>query len=102
MSGFDLFGLAAFGRQLQAVLNALSRIEGKVNQMAGELDDLKAAVARVKTVEDSAVALLQGLKQKLDDAIASGDPAQLKALSDTLGQDSDTLAAAVTANTPAT
>ncbi len=63
------------------------------------LDDLKAQVARVKDVDDSAVALLKGLKAKLDAAIASGDPAAVQALSDELGKDTDGLAAAVTENT---
>lgn len=69
--------------------------------MANELDDLKAAVAKNKDVDDSAIALLKGLKDKLDQAIASNDPAALKALSDSLGSEQADLAAAVTANTPA-
>jgi hypothetical protein len=65
------------------------------------LDTLNDAVARNKTVTDSAVTLLQGLKQRLDAAIASGDPAKVQALSDALGAETSTLADAVTANTPA-
>jgi hypothetical protein len=102
MPNFDPFGLADIGRKLQAILHALDRIEKGQQTMAGELAALQASVARVKTVEDSAIALLQGLKAQLDAAIASGDPAALQALSDALGTDSDALAAAVTANTPVT
>lgn len=69
--------------------------------MANELDDLKAAVAKDLEVDQSAITLLNGLKQKLDDAIASGDPAQLKALSDSIGSSTQALADAVVANTPA-
>lgn len=98
---FDPFGLGAIRAQLQAILNALDKLYGKVNFMAGELDALKAAVAHNTDVEESAIALLQGLKAKLDAAIAAGDPAALQALSDTLGAETDKLAAAVTANTPA-
>ncbi len=66
-----------------------------------QLDNLKAAVARDVQVESSAVTLITGLKSALDSAIASGDPAQLQALSDSLGASTDALAAAITANTPA-
>lgn len=64
------------------------------------LDDLKAEVARSNTVAASAAALLAGLKSELDAAIASGDPAALQALSDSLKTEDDALVAAVTANTP--
>ena len=64
------------------------------------LDDLKTEVEQVKTVEQSAVTLLQGLKAQLDAAIASGDPAALEALSADLKNSADALAAAVVANTP--
>lgn len=50
-----------------------------------EPDDLKAAVAKETEVDESAIVLLNGLKAKLDAAIAAGDPAALKALSDSLG-----------------
>lgn len=69
--------------------------------MAGELDTLEATVSRNTEVDASAIALLTGLKQKLDEAIASGDPARLTALSNSLGSSTDALAAAVAANTPA-
>lgn len=88
-------------RMLVQITDALPTLMTMVNKMAGELDALKTAVARVKTVEDSAIALLQGIKAKLDAAIAADDPAALQALSDSLGQDSDALSAAVVANTPA-
>lgn len=73
----------------------------KLNEMGKELDDLTAQVADVETVEQSAIVLLDGLKQKLDDAIASGDPAQLTALSNTLGTGKQSLADAISRNTPA-
>lgn len=78
----------------------LRRIFEKVNNMAGELDALRAEVANNTTVANSAVALLQGLKAALDAAIASGDMSQVQALSDQLGQNDTALAAAVAANTP--
>ena len=69
--------------------------------MANELSELTTRVTASGDATDSAVLLLQGLKEKLDAAIASNDPAALKALSDSLGQNTDELAAAILANTPA-
>jgi hypothetical protein len=69
--------------------------------MATKFDDLTAKVTALETVQASAIALLQGLKSKLDDAIATGDAAAIQQLSDKLGADTQALADAVTANTPA-
>lgn len=71
--------------------------------------DLTAKVTALTTVEDSADALLAGLKEKLDAALvaaanAGATPAQLAsitALSTSIQTGSDKLSAAVTANTPA-
>lgn len=86
-------------------LRSLNEINQRLTQMEKRimtaLDNLRDQVARNKSVTDSAIVLLQGLKQKLDDAIASGDPAAVQAVSDSLGTETDSLAAAVTANTPA-
>ena len=65
------------------------------------LDDLRNTVAQNRDVTESAITLLEGLKQKLDDAIASGDPNALAQLSADLGSETTRLADAVTANTPA-
>jgi len=66
------------------------------------LSDLQAAVAQETTVSQSAITLLQGLKAQLDALIAAGndDPA-LAALTAQLSTDTSALAAAVSANTPA-
>lgn len=63
------------------------------------LTDLRDKVEANTTVIESAIALIQGLKTKLDEAIASGDPAQIQALSDSLGAETQKLADAVAANT---
>ena len=68
--------------------------------MSEELATLTAAVAANATVADSAIVLLEGLKARLDDAIASGDAEVLRTLSEQLGTETVKLAAAVTANTP--
>lgn len=86
---------------LVGVLAFVVGLNFKIHYMSTVLDELKAAVAQSETVTQSAIVLLQGLKQKLDDAIASGDPAQLQALSAEIGQNTQALADAVTANTPA-
>ncbi len=65
------------------------------------LDDIVAKVTALTAVDDSVVALLQDLKAKLDAAIASGDPAKIQAIADSIGAETTRLAAAVVANTPA-
>lgn len=64
-----------------------------------DLTTLEQEVAENKTVTESAVTLLKGLKAALD--AAGTDPAKLKALSDSLSTQTDDLAAAVSENTPA-
>lgn len=74
----------------------------KVNLMSVTLNDIVTKVQALTTVDDSVVALLTDLKNKLDQAIAGGaDQATLQEISDALGSQTDRLAAAVTANTPA-
>jgi len=68
--------------------------------MSAQMDALITAVSRNNTVVESAITLLDGLKTALDQAIASGDPAAIQAVSDSLTAESDKLAAAVAANTP--
>jgi hypothetical protein len=66
-----------------------------------QLDDLKAQVTKNTEIEASAVVLIQGIAQKLKDAIAAGDPAALAALATELNTSATSLADAITANTPA-
>jgi hypothetical protein len=86
--------------QLGFLRRYITAITGAIKQMSTQLDALKAQLAQNTTVIGSAVALIGGLKQQLDDAIASGDVAQLQALSDQLAADDLALAHAVSANTP--
>jgi len=81
----------------------LREVIRELRQMAGELQTLKDAVARETDVQNGVVVLLDGLKAQLDALIAQGtiDPADLKALSDQLGVNTDALAAAVVRDTPA-
>lgn len=84
--------------RLEDMIVALTKLEMKV---AGELDDLRREVEEDGTAVASAVTLLEGLKAKLDEAIASGNMQAVKELSDQLSSNTDRLAAAVVANTPA-
>ena len=76
----------------------------EVHLMAISLEALKTEVAANTTVDQSAVALLQGLTAKIQELIdASGntvDPAELQAIVDKIREDNASLAAAVAANTP--
>ncbi len=92
---------SAIERKLDQILSALASMEQKDTQIMAALDDLKAAVAAEDTVVDSAVVLLKGLKDALDAAIASGNPADLTALSADIGARTKALSDAVAANTPA-
>lgn len=65
------------------------------------IQELRDAVAGQRTVITSAIELLRGLHQKLDDAIKSQDPAAIQAVADDLKTNTDSLAAAVAENTPA-
>jgi ABC-type transporter Mla MlaB component len=88
--------------KLDSILAALKKLQTTENQMSQALDDLTAEVTRVQTVDASVMTLLQGLTAKIQELIAAGnlDP-QLQALHDNLKAQTDALAEAVTANTPA-
>ena len=81
------------------ILKQLSLILKNQKSMTTDLTSLTAAVEKNGSVIESAVTLLNGLKAQLD--AAGTDPVALKALSDQLGTETDSLASAVAANTPA-
>lgn len=70
-----------------------------LNQMKQELERLTVEVAETKTVMASAVTLLQGLSDRIKEA--DGDKAKLTELTDELDSNTNALAQAVAANTPA-
>jgi len=105
-----LFGLLGEIQKLNDILSKLYLLLKEILIHMTAIDDaltqLKADVAALTTVEQSAVALLNGLTAQIQQLInAGGDPA--KTLADiqqvVSGVEADTaeLAAAVTANTPA-
>jgi hypothetical protein len=85
--------------KLDQILAKLDQILKKEDTNLADLTTLQAEVANNTSVEQSAIALLQGLKAQLD--AAGTDPVALKALSDQLASNDTALAAAVAANTPA-
>ena len=81
---------------LGAKLEFLTR---KETDMSAEVDNLRASVAHISQVGDSAMALINGLAEQLRN-IAT-DPAAITALADELNAKADAIAADVVANTPA-
>lgn len=80
--------------QMQTLLlNVLVEIKQQGVDMSKELDDLTAEVAATKTVVDSAVVLIQGLRQQIIDA--GTDPVALQALTESLKATETALATAV-------
>lgn len=69
-------------------------------QIMAALDDLRTQVAQNASVEGSAVTLIQGIAAQLQQALSSGDQAALQDLTNNLKSSADSLAAAVTQNTP--
>lgn len=88
-------------RRLDAILDQTGLILDRQELIMATMDDLKAAVSRNTSVDDSVLALLQGISQQLKDAQAANDP---QAIADVIAQlDANTqkMTDAVTANTPA-
>jgi hypothetical protein len=66
--------------------------------MSAEVDALTASVAKIKTVGDSAIALLKGLAAQM--VTVAGDRAATLALANEINTEADTIATAVTESTP--
>lgn len=78
------------------------KILSLLEKIMATLDDIVAKVKSESDVIDSAIVLINGFKDKLDAAVASGaDPEVLQKLSDDIGSSTAKLAAAVAANTVA-
>jgi hypothetical protein len=82
--------------QILAQLNVLGRQETTI---MADLTDLTAKVQATTDAEQSAILLINGIAAQLK--TAGTDPAALAALGESLKTNSDALAAAVVANTPA-
>jgi len=96
-------------RLLIDIHRRLFRMNASVDSLSAEITALQADVANEVTVENSAIALINGFSARLDAAVAAAQaagasPDQLTALSTLQSQISNSsaaLAAAVSANTPA-
>lgn len=86
-------------RILNKILIELIKLNKEIKHMALDLTTLTEEVARLETVEASAVALIRALTEEV--AANKDDPAALQALVDRLKASGDDLSAAVAANTPA-
>lgn len=99
--GSDIERLTRAVNDLGADLRSMRRhLERNQEAVMAELDQITAAVEANGQVEASAIALIQGLADRLDN-IDTTDPAAITALAEELRSQSDALAAAVVANTPA-
>jgi len=81
-------------------LGLLKQIVTKENQIMASIQDVTAAIANESTVDDSIIALLNGIVQQLKDAQASNDPAALDAVVAGIQANTQKIQDAVTANTP--
>jgi hypothetical protein len=79
----------------------LAVITTNMEKIMTGLTDLQTAVANEETVEAGVVTLLQQLSADLAAALANNDNAALEALVTQINTDAASMAAAVTANTPA-
>lgn len=86
----------------QVIINQtcdLSEVINKLNSIMADLTQLIQDVQNNASVIESAITLLQGLKEKLD--AAGTDATKLAELSASLESQTNSLAAAIAANTPA-
>jgi len=100
--------IEATPNQLDALLDQLAAriatrlqplFQGATQAMSAELDALTAQVHTNTNVVQGALALINGISDRIK--AAGADPAALQALTSELDQQDQTLAAAVAANTPA-
>lgn len=91
------------GRTAARLVDLLAKLITEVKLMSAELDALAAAVAANTTVTGSAITLLQGLHARILELLAMEtiDPIAVQALADDLSAQTQALAEAVGANTPA-
>lgn len=85
--------------RIDTILEQLTFLRKGEQTIMADLNTLQADVTAEKTVEQSAITLLTGLKAQLD--AAGTDPAKLADLSNQIESNTAALAAAITANTPA-
>lgn len=95
-------------RHVARIEHFVRREVRELSQLDDKIAALQTQVANETTVDQSAIALLNGIPQLIADAVNNAlsqgaTPAQLQAMTDlgtTIGNNASGLAAAVTANTP--
>jgi predicted RecB family nuclease len=93
--------LALLSNQYSWVQSTLNILRAQGEKMSTQMQALTDKVNALKTVDDSAIALLGGLSQQLKDALANNDLPAIQALADSVDAEAAKMAAAITANTPA-
>lgn len=83
----------------ESMRNIVDRVISFMEKTQMSLNNLTREVAETRSVIDSAITLIQGLRGKLADA--GTDPAKLEALAKELDESQAKLAAALIENTPA-
>lgn len=83
------------------VLRLLNKILKKEEQIMATMQDLRSAVERNTSVDDSVLTLLSGISQQLKDAQAQNDPQAIQDVINQLDANTQKMTDAVTANTPA-
>jgi len=78
---------------LDFIVESQSIAEERFEEMTAELDALKMVVARVESIEESAIVLIQGIAAQLE--AIKDDPAAIAALAADLTASADALAIAV-------
>lgn len=87
--------------KVDLILKILQRLENKENFIMATLDETLAAVNAESTVDDSIVALLQGLEAQIKaGGLSAADQAKVDAIFSQAQSNSAKISAAVTAGTP--
>jgi len=87
---------------MHSSLTALQVILNKLEKIMASLDETLAAVQQESTVDDSIIALLNGLAAQIAaGGLSPADQAKMDAIFAAAQQNSTKVSAAVTANTPA-
>ena len=84
-----------------ALMRRVDLILTRTGMIMATMQDLRDAVRRNTSVDDSVLAMLQGISQQLKDAQAQNDPQAIQDVINELDANTQKMTDAVTANTPA-
>lgn len=90
---------ALVDQKLDKIIGLLEEVRGKEDKLMATIAELEQQIRESVAVEQSAVLLIQGFKERLE--AAGVDPVKLDQLKADLDASEQNLAAAVAANTPA-